>query len=83
MERNAVTRPSSELEPRQRLEQLLARTDLFARDVLIDPADLQQDRGDLIGFLDRSLVSRPTCCPPVNGEGLPGGCPLRCPMRSP
>ena len=40
------------LEPRQRLDQLLARTDLFARDVLIDRADLQQDCGDLIGFLD-------------------------------
>ena len=40
------------LEPRQRLEQLLDRTDLFARDVLIDRADLQQDCGDLIGFLD-------------------------------
>ena len=41
-----------DLEPRQQLEQLLARTDLFARDVLIEPADLQQDCGDLIGFLD-------------------------------
>ena len=39
-------------EPRQRLEQLLSRTDLFARDVLINPADLQQDCGDLIGFLE-------------------------------
>ena len=42
----------SDLEPRQRLEQLLSRTDLFARDVLIDRADLHQDCGDLIGFLD-------------------------------
>ena len=42
----------TELEPRQRLEQLLSRTDLFARDVLIDRADFQQDCGDLIGFLD-------------------------------
>ena len=42
----------SDLEPRQRLEQLLSRTDLFARDVLIEPADLNQDCGDLIGFLD-------------------------------
>ena len=41
-----------DLEPRQRLEQLLSRTDLFARDVLIDRADLHQDCGDLIGFLE-------------------------------
>ncbi len=40
-----------DLEPRRRLEQLLSRTDLFARDVLINLADLQQDCGDLIGFL--------------------------------
>ena len=38
--------------PRRRLEQFLARTDLFSRDVLIEPADLQQDCGDLIGFLN-------------------------------
>ena len=42
----------SNLEPRRRLEQLLSRTDLFARDVLIDFADLQKDCGDLIGFLE-------------------------------
>ena len=42
----------SNLEPRRRLEQLLSRTDLFARDVLIDLADLQKDCGDLIGFLE-------------------------------
>ncbi len=40
----------SELEPRLRLAQLLSRTDLFARDVLINLADLQNDCGDLIGF---------------------------------
>jgi len=42
----------SDLDPRHRLEQLLSRTDLFARDVLIESADLNQDCGDLIGFLD-------------------------------
>ncbi|EAU75139.1 ATP-binding cassette domain-containing protein [Synechococcus sp. RS9916] len=41
-------------DPRQRLQQLLDRTDLFCRDVLINPEDLQQDCGDLIGFLDGS-----------------------------
>lgn len=38
--------------PRRRLEQFLTRTDLFSRDVLIEPSDLQQDCGDLIGFLN-------------------------------
>ncbi|QNI59528.1 ABC transporter family protein [Synechococcus sp. BIOS-U3-1] len=41
-----------DLEPRLRLEQLLSRTDLFARDILINLADLQKDCGDLIGFLE-------------------------------
>ena len=41
-----------EQDPRQRLQRLLNRTDLFCRDVLINPEDLKQDCGDLIGFLD-------------------------------
>ncbi len=43
----------SELNPRQRLQKLLDRTDLFYRDVLITPEDLQKDCGDLIGFIER------------------------------
>ena len=39
-------------DPRLRLEHYLARTDRFARDVFLDPADLHQDCGDLIGFLE-------------------------------
>ena len=37
--------------PRRRLQQLLERTDLFGRDVLMDIESLQRDCGDLIGFL--------------------------------
>lgn len=40
--------------PRRHLQQLLDRTDLFAREVLIEPGDLQQDCGDLIGFVEDS-----------------------------
>jgi ATP-binding cassette subfamily B protein len=47
-----LTSRQSDLEPRRQLEQLLSRTDLFARDVLINLADLQKDCGDLIGFLE-------------------------------
>lgn len=38
-------------DPRLHLDQLLNGTDLYAREVEIDPVDLQQDCGDLIGFL--------------------------------
>lgn len=41
---------SDNLDPRLRLQDLLERTDLFAREVLIDDQDLNQDCGDLIGF---------------------------------
>ena len=37
---------------RRRLQQLLNRTDLFAREVVINASDLTQDCGDLIGFVD-------------------------------
>ena len=47
-----VSANCSDLNPRQRLQKLLDRTDLFCRDVLITPEDLQQDCGDLIGFLE-------------------------------
>ena len=40
-------------DPRQRLEQLLDRTHLFAREVVIDEAALSKDCGDLIGFLEQ------------------------------
>jgi ATP-binding cassette subfamily B protein len=42
----------TDMDPRERLQQLLDRTELMSRDVLIDRADLQQDCGDLIGFLE-------------------------------
>ncbi len=41
-------------DPRRHLQQLLDRTDLFPREVLIELSDLQQDCGDLIGFTDDS-----------------------------
>lgn len=37
---------------RRRLQQLLNRTDLFAREVVINASDLNHDCGDLIGFVD-------------------------------
>ena len=40
------------LDPRQRLLDLLERSDLFGREVLINDSDLEQDCGDLIGFED-------------------------------
>ncbi len=39
-------------DPKKRLKQFLDRTDLFAREVVLDRADLNQDCGDLIGFVD-------------------------------
>ena len=39
-------------ETRQRLQDLLERSDLFGREVLIKDSDLNQDCGDLIGFED-------------------------------
>ena len=39
---------ATDLDPRDRLQQLLDRTDLMSREVLIDRTDLQQDCGDLI-----------------------------------
>jgi ATP-binding cassette subfamily B protein len=49
----------TDLEPRERLQQLLDRTDLMSRDVLIDRSDLQQDCGDLIGFMDQPSGAAP------------------------
>lgn len=50
----ALPLPLAAAEPntRRHLQQLLDRTDLFAREVLLEPADLEQDCGDLIGFLE-------------------------------
>lgn len=67
--------------PRRRLQQLLERTDLFGRDVLIDAQSLKKDCGDLIGFLqdaqDSPLVLKSTSqgylvwAPSRMGQALP------------
>ena len=49
----------TDLDPRERLQQLLDRTDLLSRDVLIERTDLQQDCGDLIGFLEQQPDAAP------------------------
>ena len=49
----------TDLHPRERLQQLLDRTDLLSRDVLIERTDLQQDCGDLIGFMEQQLDAAP------------------------
>lgn len=51
------TRLPIDAEPRERLQKLLDRTDLMSRDVLIDRSDLQQDCGDLIGFMEQTSGS--------------------------
>ncbi len=50
---------ATDLDPRDRLQQLLDRTDLMSREVLIDRTDLQQDCGDLIGFTEPPLGADP------------------------
>ncbi|RZO10021.1 MAG: ATP-binding cassette domain-containing protein [Synechococcus sp. MED-G135] len=49
----------TDLHPRERLQQLLDRTDLLSRDVLIERTDLQQDCGDLIGFMEQQPDAAP------------------------
>ena len=53
-ERTILPLPTTQADPdpKLRLQQLLNRTDLFARELLINGTDLKQDCGDLIGFLD-------------------------------
>ena len=43
---------TSTSDTRERLQNLLERTNLFSREVLIEEGDLDQDCGDLIGFLE-------------------------------
>ena len=57
-------------DPRISLEKLLSRTDLFSREVLIDPSDLGQDCGDLIGFLNPESVD---CIDVVVFQSTPQG----------
>ena len=72
------------LDPRQRLLDLLERSDLFGREVLINDSDLDQDCGDLIGFED-SPAPMWWCCtqqPRAISSGFQPGWPGPCPWRS-